>query len=189
MPWHVSIPTRNVSTHQKHAEGISLRYNSPRIGNPLQGFAFCYWKESFRECNWWRTFLKYFNWAQAFLKYFLYICKNLILAKIPLREAAIVRWYIYIERRTFLRFGFDVLELRKFKLSVKSKATGTPLKGVFKAPALSLGISMPCVNVGRLSYIGVGLSALLVSTDRGNAKALTRGTSLKAGSTLFYIDI
>ena len=159
------------------------------LATPLQGFAFCYWKESFRECNWWRTFLKYFNWAQAFLKYFLYICKNLILAKIPLREAAIVRWYIYIERRTFLRFGFDVLELRKFKLSVKSKATGTPLKGVFKAPALSLGISMPCVNVGRLSYIGVGLSALLVSTDRGNAKALTRGTSLKAGSTLFYIDI
>ena len=88
-----------------------------------------------------------------------------------------------------MRFGFDVLELRKFKLSVKSKATGTPLKGVFKAPALSLGISMPCVNVGRLSYIGVGLSALLVSTDRGNAKALTRGTSLKSGSTLFYIDI
>ena len=88
-----------------------------------------------------------------------------------------------------MRFGFDVLELRKFKLSVKSKATGTPLKGVFKAPALSLGISMPCVNVGRLSYIGVGLSALLVSTDRGNAKALTRGTSLKAGSTLLYIDI
>ena len=65
-----------------------------------------------------------------------------------------------------MRFGFDVLELRKFKLSVKSKATGTPLKGVFKAPALSLGISMPCVNVGRLSYIGVGLSALLVSTGR-----------------------
>ena len=65
-----------------------------------------------------------------------------------------------------MRFGFDVLELRKFKLSVKSKATGTPLKGVFKAPALSLGISMPCVNVGRLSYIGVGLSALLVSADR-----------------------
>ena len=82
-----------------------------------------------------------------------------------------------------MRFGFDVLELRKFKLSVKSKATGTPLKGVFKAPALSLGISMPCVNVGRLSYIGVGLSALLVSTDRGNAKALTSGTSDRTGST------
>ena len=161
--------------------------NSPRIGNPLQGFAFCYWKESFRECNWWRTFLKYFNWAQAFLKYFLYICKNLILAKIPLREAAIVRWYIYIERRTFLRFGFDVLELRKFKLSVKSKATGTPLKGVFKAPALSLGISMPCVNVGRLSYIGVGLSALLVSADRAMREPSDCGTGDRAGSTFFCV--
>ena len=49
--WRVSIPTRNVSTHQKHAKGISLRYNHPRIGNLLQGLAFCYWKESFRECN------------------------------------------------------------------------------------------------------------------------------------------
>lgn len=37
MPWHVSIPTRNVSTHQKHAKGISLRYHPPRIGNPFAG--------------------------------------------------------------------------------------------------------------------------------------------------------
>jgi len=28
------------------------------------------------------------------------------------------------------RFGFDVLESRKFKLVVKNKATGTPLRGV-----------------------------------------------------------
>jgi hypothetical protein len=36
-------------------------------------------------------------------------------------------------------------------------------------------------------FIGVGLSALLVSTDRGNARALTRGTSIRTGSTLFCI--
>ena len=54
-------------------------------------------------------------------------------------------------------------------------------------PSLAFGRNAPCHDGSR--YIGVGLSALLVSTDRGNAKALTRGTSLKAGSTLFYIDI
>ena len=36
----------------------------------------------------------------------------------------------YILKAFSERFGFDVLESRKFKLSVKNKATGTPLEDV-----------------------------------------------------------
>ena len=37
-------------------------------------------------------------------------------------------WGTYILKAFSERFGFDVLESRKFKLSVKIKATGTPLE-------------------------------------------------------------
>ena len=57
------------------------------------------------------------------------------------------------------RFGFDVLESRKFKLSVKNKATGTPLGDVEY-------MSILCYIRWRYIYIGVGLSALLGQTDR-----------------------
>ena len=50
-----------------------------------------------------------------------------------------------------------MLESRKFKLLVKTKATGTPLRGV---------IIVPICMVGYGIYIGVGLSALLGSTSR-----------------------
>ena len=60
-----------------------------------------------------------------------------------------------------------MLELRNFKLSVKSKATGTP-QGVYYIYAL--GVAMRSLRVAQqvvlYIYIGVGLSALLVSTDR-----------------------
>ena len=36
------------------------------------------------------------------------------------------RWGIYYIKGVTVRFGFDVLELRKFKQIVKNKATGTP---------------------------------------------------------------
>ena len=38
----------------------------------------------------------------------------------------------YIQKAFSERFGFDVLESRKFKLSVKNKATGAPLVGVLR---------------------------------------------------------
>jgi len=40
----------------------------------------------------------------------------------------------YILKAFSERFGFDVLESRKFKLSVKAKAMGTPLGGVIIVP-------------------------------------------------------
>ena len=41
----------------------------------------------------------------------------------------------YILKAFSERFGFDVLESRKFKLSVKSKATGTPLEVLLLYPS------------------------------------------------------
>ena len=52
--------------------------------------------------------------------------------------------YIYIKGVT-VRFGFDVLELRKFKLLVKNKATGTPYGVYYIQPSLASDVSF----VGR----------------------------------------
>ena len=71
--------------------------------------------------------------------------------------------YIYIKGVTE-RFGFDVVESRKFKLIVKNKATGT-LHGMFiYIPLLTIFINSHLEVYYIL--IGVGLSALLVSTIR-----------------------
>ena len=78
----------------------------------------------------------------------------------------------YIQKAFSERFGFDVLESRKFKLSVKNKATGAPL-GVYYV--------MPIIYWWHHNiYISVGLSALLVSTDRAMRELLHRrpGTEL-----------
>ena len=74
---------------------------------------------------------------------------------------------IYIKGVT-VRFGFDVLEPGKFELFVKNKATGTPC-GVYIRYILNF--SCNCMLRGSCSgvlaiYIIVGLSALLVSTNR-----------------------
>ena len=42
-----------------------------------------------------------------------------------------------------------------------------------------------CQEYFLYTYTGVRLSALLVSDEQGNAKALTSGTSDRTGSTLF----
>ena len=44
-----------------------------------------------------------------------------------------------------------------------------------------------CQECFLYTYTGVGLSALLVSDEQGNAKALTSGTSDRTGSTLSCI--
>ena len=79
---------------------------------------------------------------------------------------------------------FDVLEPRKFRLPVKDEATGTPhVRCICTLLAGCLRASVHGVAV----YIGVGLSALLVPTGRGNARALIRGTGNWFGLTsLFY---
>ena len=72
------------------------------------------------------------------------------------------RWRgtLYIKGVT-VRFGFDVLELRKFKLSVKNKATGTPHGMFIYNPHWLFAF---IAEREKLYIISVGLSALLVST-------------------------
>ena len=74
---------------------------------------------------------------------------------------------IYIKGVT-VRFGFDVLEPGKFKRFVKNKATGTPC-GMYIHCILNIPVSVcvwgSCSGVLAI-YVIVGLSALLVSTNR-----------------------
>ena len=93
--------------------------------------------------------------------------------------------HIYIKGVT-VRFGFDVLELRNFKLSVKNKATGTP-HGMFIYNPHWLFVFI----AERESYIliSVGLSTLLVSTNRAMRRPFYRGTSNRIGSTSFLLQI
>ncbi len=67
-----------------------------------------------------------------------------------------------------VRFGFDVLEPGKFERFVKNKATGTSY-GVHMSYALDNSCNIvlqEIVWVYIYVYIIVGLSALLVSTNR-----------------------
>ena len=48
-------------------------------------------------------------------------------------------------------------------------------------------LSFGCQESILYTYTGVGLSALLVSDEQGNAKALTSGTGDRTGSTLSCI--
>ena len=70
----------------------------------------------------------------------------------------------YYIKGVTVRFGFDVLESRKFKLLVKNKATGTPHGMYVYNPYWLLSIEQK--SIGYIIFISVGLSALLVSTNR-----------------------
>ena len=77
--------------------------------------------------------------------------------------------YIYIKGVTE-RFGFDAIRISQVHRLVKNKATGTP-QGCFIGIALS--VSCPQGAKGGLYIdIGVGLSALLVSTNRAMREPL-----------------
>ena len=77
--------------------------------------------------------------------------------------------YIYIKGVTE-RFGFDAIRTSQLLRIVKNKATGTP-QGCFYMQALN--VSCPQGAEGRLYIdIGVGLSALLVSTIRAMRRPL-----------------
>ena len=56
--------------------------------------------------------------------------------------------WTYIHKGVTVRFGFDVSESRKFNLSVKNKATGTPHGMYCIQPSLASDISMFVVDVG-----------------------------------------
>ncbi len=86
----------------------------------------------------------------------------------------------YYIKGVTVRFGFDVLELRKFKQIVKNKATGTP-HGMFIYSPYWLFVII--ADKGKLYTHQRGAFDVARFDNLGNAKALTRGTSDRNGST------
>ena len=89
--------------------------------------------------------------------------------------------HIYIKGVT-VRFGFDVLELRNFRQIVKNKATGTP-HGMFIYNPHWLFVFR--AEREKLYTHQRGAFGVARFDNLGNAKALTRGTSDRTGSTFF----
>ena len=89
--------------------------------------------------------------------------------------------HIYIKGVT-VRFGFDVLELRNFRQIVKNKATGTPHGMFIYNPHWSYVFM---TSKGNLYTHQRGAFDVARFDNLGNAKALTRGTSDRTGSTFF----
>ena len=81
-------------------------------------------------------------------------------------------------------------ELRKFNCKSKTKQCRTPHEVYYIQLSLASDDSIVrCQECFLYTYTGVGLSALLVSDEQGNAKTLTSGTSDRTGSTFFvYIQ-
>ena len=95
------------------------------------------------------------------------------------------RWRgTYYIKGVTVRFGFDVLELRKFKQIVKNKATGTP-HGMFIYSPYWLFVII--ADKGKLYTHQRGAFDVARFDNLGNAKALTRGTSDRNGSTSLLI--
>ena len=79
---------------------------------------------------------------------------------------------VYIKGVT-VRFGFDAIRISQVQMSVKNKATGTPYGGVSYIVLFGFCRYSADVREDELyTYIGVGLSALLVSTDRAMREPL-----------------
>ena len=83
------------------------------------------------------------------------------------------------------RLGFDVLELRKFKLSVKNKATRTPLGMFIDSPkCMRMAGILPIMQFWAIPiFILRGAFCVARFDWQGNAKASTRGTGDRTGST------
>lgn len=93
-------------------------------------------------------------------KNLLYIC-NVLLTSFPNVIGT------YILKAFSGRFGFNVLESRKFKLSVKNKATRTPLSGVVNTNPLLVGL---CI------YIPWGFRCCSVIRQIGQCESLNTWT-------------
>ena len=106
----------------------------------------------------------------SFKKMF-YLCIVLPMLKAPMGK----RWAdIHMIKGVFVRFGFDAIRISQIQRQVKNKATGTPHEVYYIQLSLaSIGSSAVCCRCGVLyTYIGVGLSALLVSTCRAMREPL-----------------
>ena len=111
----------------------------------------------------------------------MYICVVIAFAESPLggKRAR----HIHIKGVTE-RFGFDVVESRKFKLIVKNKATVTPLGDVYIQPALIVGVSSMTLQ-GEIYTHRRGAFSVARFDNQGNARALLRGTSIRLAPRFF----
>ena len=113
-----------------------------------------------------RNFLEKFNKFVSVSRNNAYLCKADFCRKPRMGKARVGDIYI---KGVTVRFGFDVLEPGKLKRFVKNKATGTPYRGVYTFASRTFPVT---VCYGKMFgcafdiYVIVGLSALLVSTNR-----------------------
>ena len=97
---------------------------------------------------------------------------------------------IHMVKGVFIRFGFDAIRISQIQRQVKNKATRNVSWVYCIQSSLASDDSIVCCQERFLyTYTGVGLSALLVSTDRAMRRHTNRGTSDRTGSTFFvYIQ-
>ena len=81
------------------------------------------------------------------------------------------------KRRFLDALGLTMLESRTFELPVKTKAMGTPHGGVVSVHIIIYSVS--------ITYIGVGLSALLGLTGRAMREPQHRGPSRELAPRFF----
>ena len=107
------------------------------------------------------------NWQKCSVIYLIsgtihYLCDVFAIAESPLGWKRARHMYI---KGVTERFGFDALESRKFKQLVKNKATGTPHGMFIYSPHWIFTLLGDMLLSVFYILIGVGLSALLVSTN------------------------
>ena len=95
-----------------------------------------------------------------------------------------------IWKRRLLRFGFDVLKLRNFQMSVKNKATWMPRRCVIYIPQIpyshwSIHTLMATIGIEVVLYISAWGLCVARFDRQGNAKASEREASDSAGLHAF----
>ena len=96
---------------------------------------------------------------------------------------------MYIHKGVTERFGFDDSRISQILNSLsRTKQRERPVGCLYTALIVSCRfITMGTVSGRLYDHIGVGLSTLLVSTNRAMREPLNRGTGDRTGSTFLCI--
>ena len=92
----------------------------------------------------------------------------IFVTSIPIPEAPMGRGWadIHMVKGVFVRFGFDAIRISQIQRQVKNKATKNVSGGVLYTALIGFGRFCRSLSECILyTYTGVGLSALLVSTN------------------------
>ena len=149
----------------------------------------------------WFLWLHLFSWFMAKVwnhsittgKDVVFSLKNFFISIFKSKFVNAPRWYHFggeavgahiLHKGVTVRFGFDVLESRKFKLVCQEQSNGNVSWDVY----IQLQCVCPYSNkyfVGTLYIHQRGAFGVARFDRQGNARALTRGTSDRTGSTFF----